>query len=427
MKMNNIPSGANYELFSERLKTSRVSYADGKFERIESKDGLNNRLRLLSEGKIVTVGSTCPNGADKMMADAVEMLKYGSDYSESFAKAAQIKPLTLFDPKSLSSKEMIDIMNDFVEKLKKLDSRLNIRAELTNKNSEIALKTSMGFDHSYEKSFWEIAAYVALVQGDDRYDMMSYRQSMRPDFDIQAIIDDIAQKLEWGEKVVEFKAGAYPVIFAPSQTTFILNPVLESLNGQAFYDKTSPWVDKLGSKTLDARFSIVDDATIDKSYGSQPFDVEGTPTQRTVLVENGALNAILLDNKYGARLSKPSTGNASAYGVPTPNHIEMSAGSKSVEDMIKSIDYGVIINDTMGAWSGNPFAGIVSGTISAGFKIENGKIAGRIKDCMFTANSFEHLDKHLVDLSSERQVVEEDGYFANLPYMQLDKVVISAE
>jgi len=429
MKMNNIPAGAEYELFSEHTKTSEVSYAGSKFERISTKGALNNRLRLLVDGKIVTVNSTDPNGADKMMQDAAQMAKYGSTYNEKFAKAAQINPLTLFDAATLSSKQMIEMMNGFVEDLKKLDSRLTVQAGLTHKVREISLKTSEGFDHGYQTSFWQVSAFVTLVQGDDRFDIYDYRQSMRPDFDMKSIIAEIDQKLKWGEKVVDFKAGAYPVIFAPGQSSYILNPVVESLGGQAFYDKTSPWVDKLGEKLIDPRITLVDDGTLDNTFTSRPFDAEGTPTGRNVLVENGVIKTIFLDNKYAARLGKASTGNGGPLG-PATNYIEMAPGTKSIDDMIKSIGYGVIIYDTMGAWSGNPFAGIVSGTISVGLKIENGQIAGRIKDCMFTANAFEHLNKHLVDLSSERKQVEVElggDIIANLPYMQLDEVVISAE
>ena len=429
MKMNNIPSGASYELFSERVKTSKVSYAGGKFERIESKGSHNKRLRLLADGKIAIVNSTRPGGADKMIQDAAEMVKYGAEYNQPFAKAAPVKPLTLFDSAGLSSKQMIEMMDSFVTDLKKLDSRLTVHAGLTHKVREIGLQTSMGFDHSYQTSFWEVAANVTLVQGDDRFDIGGYRHSMSPNFDLKSIIAEIAQKLEDGKNVVDFKAGAFPVIFAPDQAPFILNPVVESLSGQAFFDKTSPWVDKLGTQTIDPRINLIDDGTLDNTYTSRPFDDEGTPTQRNILVENGVIQNIFLDNKYAARLGKTSTGNAGAFG-PSTNYIDMTPGTKSIDDMVKSIDYGVIIHDTMGAWSGNPFAGIVSGTISVGFKIENGKIAGRIKDCMFTTNAFEHLNKHLIDLSSERKQV--DAYLggeiiANLPYMQLNEVVISTE
>ena len=429
MNLNKLPTGANYELFSKRSKKTRVSYAGSKFERIESKDSLNNRLRLLSDGKIVTVNSTDPKGVDKLLEDAVAISKYGSAYNESFAKAAAIKPLTLFDQKSLSAKEMIEIMSDLVAGLTKLDSRLVVEGNLSHDVEEITLKTSEGFDAGYKTSLWELFAYATLVQGDDRYDIANLHLSICPDFNLNTFIEEVGQRLEWGTNVVDFKAGTYPVIFAPEQVGHLVVPISESLNGQAFFDKTSPWLDKLGTKVLDSRISIVDDGTIDNTYTSRPFDDEGTPTQRNVMVEGGVIKNILLDNKYAARLNKSSTGNASAYGEPAFNFLDMAKGEKTLDDMIKSIDYGVLVYNSMGAWSGNPFVGIVSGTISEGFKIENGKVAGRIKDTMFTVNTFEHLDKHLVDLSKKGQNVFAgfSDSMANLPYMQLDKVVISAE
>jgi PmbA protein len=106
----------------------------------------------------------------------------------------------------------------------------------------------------------------------------------------------------------------------------------------------------------------------------------------------------------------------------------LDAGSKTLEELIRSIDCGLLIDGTMGAWSGNPYSGIVTGTISMGLKIEKGEIVGRVKDCMYTINAFEHLRTHLIDCSAERQQAETDFGSASLfPYVLLNEVVISAK
>jgi predicted Zn-dependent protease len=62
---------------------------------------------------------------------------------------------------------------------------------------------------------------------------------------------------------------------------------------------------------------------------------------------------------------------------------------------------GIIIDQTMGAWAGNPYAGTVTGNIALGYLVEDGKKVGRVKDCMFSLNVFSHLKSNLLALSKE--------------------------
>jgi len=424
---NHMPTGASYELRSERTKSTSVQYSGNKFERISSTDNTAHALRLLHEGKITTVASTKPGSAEDMMKQAAETVRYGSKYDETFAEKTEIKPLSLYDSADMSAQQMIDTMGGLVADLQAVDRRLVVGGSLTHTVTETALQTSSGFNHSYRKSTWYCSPSIGLVQGDDRLGIWMGDMSMRPDLDLKKLKDNLAQKLEWAKNVVPFEAGAYPVIFTPGQMSYVLNPVVQSLSGTAIQRKISPWGDKLGQELLDPRVTIIDDGSLDNTWTSKPFDTEGTPTQRNTLVENGRIKDILLNRKVAAQLGKKSTGNASLMG-PAANFLMMEPGNKTFDELVKSIDYGMIIDGSMGAWSGNPYAGIVTGTISMGLKIVNGKIIGRVKDCMFTVNAFVHLAKHLAGCSSEREYNQAMmGTPVLLPYVMLDEVVISAK
>ncbi|MCL2593547.1 MAG: TldD/PmbA family protein [Defluviitaleaceae bacterium] len=422
----NMPQGASYEFSSERKKRNSVQYAGNNFEQIVQRDNTAQTLRLLHEGKISTVMSSKLGAEEEMMKDAAEAVKFGSPYDETFAEATEIKELTLADDTDMSAEQMIDMIDGLVKDVQAIDSRVVVGGGLSREITETTLKTSNGFDHSYKKSMWSCWASLSYVQGDDRLGIWADEVSMRPDFDLKKLKEELAQKLEWSKNIVPFEAGAYPVIFTPSEVGFIINPIIASLNGTAIHAKMSPWTEKLGQELLDPRFTLIDDGSIDNSHTSKPFDMEGVPTQRNTLVKNGHIQDILLNKKVATQLGKKSTGNAGLHGI-TANYLMLEAGLKSLEEMIKSIDYGMIIDNSMGAWSGNPYAGIVSGTITMGLKIEKGKIVGRVKDCMYTVNSFEHFAKHLVDCSVERKQDQVMGVSALLPYVMLNDVVISTK
>ena len=422
-----LPNGASYESRTVRTKTKSVRFDGNKFESINSADQVTHAVRLLQDGKLSVATSSKPGCEDELIKQAAETVKYGSSHDVPFVGATNIKNLNLECGDTLSSKEMINIASDFMADLRSLDNRLSVSTGISSTTNEVSMQTSNGFNSSYVKSLWNLNASISLTQGDDSLGIYERKTTMGPTLNTKELVNIIAKKLDYAKNVVPFKAGAFPVIFAPEQVNFVINPVVASLNGTAVYRKVSPWSDKIGQELLDPRFTLIDDGSLDNEWTSVPFDIEGTPTKRNVLVQNGRLNEIILNRKVAAQLGKESSGNATPIG-PAPNHLRLECGTKSLEELISSIEYGLLIDDTMGAWSGNPYSGIVTGTISMGLAIEKGKIIGRVKDCMFTINAFEHLRKLLVDCSAETETVSAMNGMSNLlPYIMLDEVVISTK
>jgi len=426
-----LPQGASYEMRVERTKTKSVLFSGNQFESISSADQVSQTVRLLQDGKLSTASSSKPNSGPELIKQAAATVRYGSPHDVPFAEKTDVPSLNLEDTSGMSNKEMIDAMAGLMDDLRSLDDRLTASAQLNSTVREVSLQTSNGFDSSYRKSVWSYGGSINLTQGDDRLGLYEMKSAMGPSLDLKSIKNVIAQKLEYAKNVVPFKAGAYPVIFTPDEVSFLVNPIVASLNGMAVYRQVSPWSDKLGQELLDPRITLIDDASLDNEHTSVPFDLEGTPTRRNVLVQNGRINDLLLNRKVAALLGKESSGNAMAAG-PGPIHLRLNAGSKPLEELIRSIDYGLLIDGTMGAWAGNPYSGLVSGTISMGLLIEKGQIVGRVKDCMYTINAFEHLHKHLIDCSVETDAAGGGspmggGATALYPNIMLDEVVISTK
>ena len=184
----------------------------------------------------------------------------------------------------------------------------------------------------------------------------------------------------------------------------------------------SPWKEKMGEQLLDPRITLVDDGTLPLHVSSAPFDREGVPTRRNVLIEQGVVKQAILDLECAQALGQESTGNGS-LGGPSTHHVLLAEGEQELTALIRSIEQGLLIVDTMGAWSGNAYSGNVSGTISLGYKIEKGEIVGRVKDCMFSINAFDHFRHHLIGAT---RAVENLGG-ATFPHVALDEVVIAAK
>jgi PmbA protein len=168
-----------------------------------------------------------------------------------------------------------------------------------------------------------------------------------------------------------------------------------AFNGKEVLQGATPVSDKLGKQEFDPRLSIYDDGTRDFSAGSAPVDDEGVATRRLPLIENGVVKNFIYDLESAAKAGKKSTGNGhrGLSSMPSPgyNAIIIEAGDKSLEEMIKGIEYGLLVDQTLGAWSGNVRGGDISGNVHFGIKIEKGELVGRVKDVMVAGNVFEAL------------------------------------
>jgi len=81
----------------------------------------------------------------------------------------------------------------------------------------------------------------------------------------------------------------------------------------------------------------------------------------------------------------------------------------------------IVIDQTMGAWAGNPYTGTVTGNIALGYLVIDGKKVGRVKDCMFSLNVFTHLKSNLLAVSKETKNLGQ----MILPYCLIEGVSIA--
>lgn len=184
------------------------------------------------------------------------------------------------------------------------------------------------------------------------------------------------------------------VIFTPRMMHALLTRFYAAIAPVNLYNKISPLLGKFDQQVFSPKLTISQNPFNDSNPGAAGFDDEGTPTQKTVFVQNGVFKSIYTDLNYASKLNLPLTGNgwrdseASPVGVGS-NHLHIQTGDQSIEQMIAGIEHGIIVYDLLGAHSGNVLNGDFSVGVSTGFYVENGKITGRVKDCMLSGNIYE--------------------------------------
>src|SRR5204863_4849599 len=114
------------------------------------------------------------------------------------------------------------------------------------------------------------------------------------------------------------KTQHVPVIFDPLVASSILEHIFEGVNGDSVYRGASFLAGKLGQKIAASAVSVIDDGTIIGGFGTSPFDGEGIPTRRTLVIENGVLRSYLLNTYTAKKLGLQTTANASRGLAGTP-------------------------------------------------------------------------------------------------------------
>ena len=168
-----------------------------------------------------------------------------------------------------------------------------------------------------------------------------------------------------------------PIVFDPRVARSIVDNIFDAVSGDAIYRGESFLAGKMGQKVASERLTVVDDGTIPGLFGSSPFDDEGVPSRRTVVIERGVLKSWLLNSYTARKLGLRTTGNASRgitgnAGVGNGN-MYFEAASARPEDIIGSVKDGFYVTELIGQG-----VNTVTGDYSrgaAGLWIENGKLS----------------------------------------------------
>jgi PmbA protein len=153
--------------------------------------------------------------------------------------------------------------------------------------------------------------------------------------------------------------------------------------GTAVYQKATFLAGKLGQKIGNGLVTVVDDGLIPAEIGTRPFDSDGLPSRRTVVLEKGILKNYLC-NVYAARkLKLSSTGNAEGGGVG-PNNFYLEPGAVAPRDIIAGTKKGLVLIRTLGHGL-NPVSGDISRG-AFGLWIENGEIAYPVSEITISGN-----------------------------------------
>ena len=179
-------------------------------------------------------------------------------------------------------------------------------------------------------------------------------------------------------------AGEMKVVLGPGWPAILIHEAVgHGLEGDFNRKKTSVFHDLVGQKVASEGVTIIDDGTIDNRRGSLNIDDEGTPTEKTMLIENGILKNFMQDRLNGRLMNTKSTGNGRRESykhivMPRMRNTIMLNGKNSQDEMIKSVDKGIFAV-SFGGGQVDITSGKFVFNCTEAYEIINGKIGSPIK------------------------------------------------
>lgn len=265
-----------------------------------------------------------------------------------------------------------------------------VEASASHSRRAVHLAASNGFAGGYARSSTSVSAVAFTGQGtgmerDYAGEGRIYRADLPDLAEIGALAANRALARTGARKPA---TGTYPVLFDERVASSLIGHLLMAINGAAIARGASWALDLLGRQVLPAHLSLVEDPLRPRISGSRPFDGEGLPSQRRMVVQDGVLMGWTLDLATARKLGMQSTGNAargtSAPPQPSSSNIDLTQGVQTQAQLLADMGAGLLITSMIGSTI-NPTTGDYSRG-AAGFWVEGGQIQYPVNECTIAGN-----------------------------------------
>lgn len=391
------------EMYIEQNFLQNITCEENKLESISAGADLGIGLRLV-KGEETFFASCNYNDTQDLYALAKEISSAASQRGgkgQEWTMAAGANPLQHViqkDPLQIELRKKIELITTINSASRKIDPRI-VQAEVTygDRTKDILITNSLGIEREEKRVYHVLMLQVVAKNGTV---LQTGREVLGglvgfELFTEEAVDHLVRQASARALKMLGAKlapSGKMMVVLdSRAGGTMIHEAIGHSLEADSIQKGISPvYNGKLGRKVAAKAVSVVDDATIPNMRGSFVFDDEGTPAQRTILVEEGILKNYLYDLFTSRKDGKLSTGNGRRESyhykpVPRMSNTFILPGKEDPKNIIQSVSKGLFVNK-MGGGQVNTATGDFVFEVSEAHEIENGVIGRPVRGAILTGN-----------------------------------------
>lgn len=342
-------------------------------------------------GKRIGVANTNDPSEDSLKAVITKAKEIALSREEdpdfsSLPQPQEVKEMATYD--SGTAEQEPEVRAEAVAKIIARAKKDNLTAagSYSVEGEELAIGNSLGVRVYHSGTG---AGLVTVMLSEDSEGYASNSQVNAVDIDFQAVADEAAEKALMAQKPKEIEPGEYDVILEGYGLSELLDWMgYIGFNGKAYEEGRSFLCERLGKKIMGENITFIDCGTCKESR-VLPFDFEGVPRQKVVLVDKGVAKSVVTDSIVSKKLNIPNTGHfmpgGEAFG-PMPLHVIIGGGNSSLPKMVEQLDKGLwvskfhYVNGFV-----DPRNAVFTGMTRYGtFWVEGGKVKYPVKNLRFT-------------------------------------------
>ena len=390
-------AGADFvEIYEEETRSSMLGLKSSQIESATAGTEYGIGIRLIY-GTEVLYGFTSDDSEDALVK-LVKTLAFGRIDKMGYTpvefapekRVADYNVAAFKDPRVLGQAVKQDFLFRADQTARKIsDKVVQVGASVTDSCSNITLMNREGLNLSMNRARLRVNVTVTVSDGTERlttheapgalggYELLA-------NYSPEALATDATERLLRMLSAGYIKGGQMPVVMGNGFGGVIFHEACgHPLETESVRRGASPFCGKLGEAIGQPCLTAIDDGTMEGVWGSLKFDDEGTPTQRTTLIENGILKTYMSDRVGAQEVGIARTGSARRESykyapVSRMRNTFIAPGKDTLDSMIASVDNGLYAARMAGG-SVNPATGEFNFAVDEGYVIRGGKICEPVR------------------------------------------------
>ena len=367
--------------------------------------GLGLRVFLGTKSASSSTSDLTPDGIRQLVDGAVALARFteedpftGLPETSEFGSLSDDLHLYYDDVYSLDNKERIEWARRCEAAALAADLRITNSdgGSFDAATGRKIMANSRGFLGSYRTSYAGVSAAPLAMDTNGHMQRDGWWSSARRLADLEspeAIGKEAARRTLRRLGARKVPTQRVPIVFAPEVARSLIGSLFEAASGDSIWRHASFLAGKLGAQIAASTLTVIDDNFMllpngAGAFGSSPFDGEGLPSLRTVVLQNGVLATYLLNTYSARKLGLKSTHNASRGLAGTPGigcgNLYLEPGELSQQEIIAQAHTGLFVTSLMGFGTN-----IVTGDYSrgaTGLWIENGQLTHAVEEVTIAGN-----------------------------------------
>ncbi len=411
-----VKGGYEFEVFVQRSKKTKIEVSGGEVENLSLSEEVGVGIRVLRENRIgfSYTSEVSEEVIRETVLRAIEICDLQSpDPGNRFLRDLKISSVeSVFDREGVETPiEMkVETALGLERRARDLDPRIKgvRKATITETLMEVEVQNSYGVQFGYRGTLYTSMIAALGVEGADSAMSWEFRGSRRlKDLDIEGMVRDVVFKTVSQLRPKPLETRVMPVVLFRDSSAMLLDAFKDMFLGDSLVKDKTILKDRVGESVGSEHLTVVDDGTLEGGFNTLPYDAEGVPRRRNVVVEKGVFKGFLHSLYTATRSGEDPTGNSGRESFrvqPSSDttNLFIERGSVPFEDLISAEKEVFLVLDLMGLHTVDPVSGEFS-LGASGVIYRNGKPAHAVRGVTIAGN--------ILDLWNKIVMVGEDLKF----------------